>query len=156
MYKTIVARKVRGVFRALSVRDTKPMLATLAPRFEYRFAGEGAFSGLRTSVAEIEQWWERVYALLPELVFEPRSVVVQGFPWNTTVATHVVVRGKQADGEPYLNEFMQVMRLAWGRATRIDTLEDTHRLQRAFDRLADKGFEAAAAPPIGQPAGIPS
>jgi ketosteroid isomerase-like protein len=154
MYKTIVRHKVRGVFTALTARNPKPFSATLAPGFEYRFAGDTALSGKR-SATDMEQWWPRVFELFPDLTFEPQHIVVEGFPWDTTVATYVVVRGHSADGEPYSNEFMQIMKLAWGRTTRVTTIEDTQHLKDNLDRLAAKGLDAAAAPPVGQPAGRP-
>jgi hypothetical protein len=42
LYHWIVKQKVRSVFADLSRQDPEPMLATLAPSFEYRFLGDTA------------------------------------------------------------------------------------------------------------------
>jgi ketosteroid isomerase-like protein len=154
MYKSIVAKKVRAVFAALSAQDDTLLLATLADRFEYRFVGDSPLSGRRTLKAEIEQWWARCIELFPTLEFDVRRVVVQGTPWKTQIATHVALSGNLADGEPYTNEIMQVMEMSWGKATFVTTLEDTHKLHVALARLAHQGNDLATAAPIGAPAGV--
>jgi ketosteroid isomerase-like protein len=46
-------------------------------------------------------------------------------------------------GEPYRNEVAQTIELRWGRITRIRTLEDTQKLDRALRRLAEAGVPQA-------------
>ena len=47
MYARLVESRLRRVFSALNRGDTAPMLASLAPRFCYRFEGDSAIGGLR-------------------------------------------------------------------------------------------------------------
>ncbi|MFN8022715.1 MAG: nuclear transport factor 2 family protein [Acidimicrobiales bacterium] len=148
MYHAIVRSKVRKVFAALSAGDTGPMLHTLAPRFHYRFAGEHCLSGERTRHADIAAWWGRVFRLFPGARFDVDEVVVSGPPWNTQVATHVQLTARSAAGGDYGNEFVQLMRLRWGRATEVFTLEDTSRLERELERMTAAGIAEAGAAAI--------
>lgn len=148
MYHAIVRSKVRRVFAALNEGDIDPMIRTLAPRFHYRFAGEHCLAGERTQQDDVVAWWGRVFRLFPGALFEVRRVVVSGPPWHTEVATHVQLTATSAAGEGYTNEFVQLMRLRWGRATSVFTLEDTARLERELARLAAAGIDEATAPAI--------
>jgi ketosteroid isomerase-like protein len=149
VYHAVVRRKVTKVFEAISAGDTTAMLDTLAPKFTYRFAGDGALSGVRTTRAEVATWWTRVFALFPGAQFGVREVLVDGWPRRTRVATHVVLDARTATGHPYRNEFVQIMELRWGRATRVLTLEDTARLAEALDEMSGAGVAEAGAVPIG-------
>jgi ketosteroid isomerase-like protein len=146
MYKAIVRSKVRATFAALNSQNTEPFFASLAPRFVYRFVGDGALSGERTTVAAMRAWWKRVFTIVPNGRFDVRDITVNGPPWKTTVMAHVVVTAKLANGENYTNEFMQLLRLKMGKITEIRTLEDTQRLHQAMARIESLVPEAAAAP----------
>lgn len=148
MYKTIVAKKVRGIFAALSAGSAEPMLNGLASSFTYRFAGTSALSGNRSTRAAMERWWERIFRLFPGAVFSPAEVVVQGHPGNTKVATHVWITIPLANGTTYRNEFMQLMTLRFGKVTAVQTLEDTAVLDRLMADLARDGVAEATASPI--------
>ena len=67
--------------------------------------------------AEFEQWFERLYRLLPGLRLNLTNLVVAGWPWNTTVVARLAVTATLADGTPYVNEAIQWIRLRWGRMT---------------------------------------
>lgn len=152
MYAAIVRRKVIATFAELSTGVPDGMIATMAPRFTYRFVGDNALGGVRTTTVELEQWWRRVFTLFPGARFDVRRVAVSGLPSNTTVATHVTISCTRADGVEYSNEFMQFMTLKWGRATDVVTLEDTARLAGALGELDAAGFDQAMAAPIGRTA----
>lgn len=154
MYHAVVRRRVTKVFAAISTGDPTAMLDTLAPNFTYRFAGDGALSGVRTTRAEVATWWTRVFALFPGAQFGVREVLVAGWPWHTRVATHVVLDAHTATGQPYRNEFVQIMDLRWGRATRVFTLEDTARLAAALVDMGGAGVTEALSTPIGRPASL--
>ena len=148
MYHAIVRSKVRRVFAALSDGDIDPMVATLARRFHYRFAGEHCLAGERTRHDDVIAWWGRIFRLFPGARFDVDRVVVSGPPWRTDVATHVRLVATSAAGGAYANEFVQLMRLRWGRATSVFTLEDTARLERELARMAAVGVHEATAPAI--------
>lgn len=150
MYHMIVRAKVRGVFASISRGDYEPMLASLAPTFRYKFYGDHALGGERTTVAAVRLWWERIFRMLPDPTFEVREVVVAGWPWNTTVATCVRVSAPLpgGDGARYENTVDQFLKMRWGRVTSVETLEDTQLLVRTLDHLAAHGYPEAHAAPI--------
>lgn len=155
MYKRIVRRKLEATFAAASERDPTPMLDTLASSFSYRFAGTNALSGVRTTRGDVAAWWERIFSLFPGVRFSVLDAVVSGPPWRTLLATHVVLTAPRDDGSVYRNEFMQLMRLRWGKATDILTLEDTGRCDDELDDRAAAGHLLAHAAPIGAPSAPP-
>lgn len=148
MYHRIVAQRVRGTFSALNDGDAEAMVRGLAPRFRYRFHGDHALAGERSNATTIRAWWERVFRLFPHLRFHPTDVVVAGWPWDTRVATSVVVATTLMDGTPYRNQMMQFMRLRWGRIIEIETLEDTQHLAAILAGLAAAGVDEATALPL--------
>jgi hypothetical protein len=75
------------------------------------------------------------------------SVLVGGWPWNTTVLVVADVVGDAA-GEPYANRMSQRLALSWGRITSIDTLEGTQLLAKTLERMAAAGIQEAVAEPI--------
>lgn len=148
MYRLIVAARIRRIFARLDAGDWETMIRALAPRFTYRFYGDHALGGERTTVAAMRAWWGRVFRLLPGASFEPRDVLVAGWPWSTRVATDVIVRATLADGTHYENVINQFVRLRWGRVTEVRTLEDTQKLAQALQGLAAAGIEEASADQI--------
>jgi hypothetical protein len=55
-------------------------------------------------------------------------VIVQGWPWNTLVATRLAIAAPRADGSVYQNEAMQFLRLRWGKVVEDRLHEDTYKL----------------------------
>ena len=150
LYDRIVEAKLRQVFAALNRGDPLPMLASLAPRFSYRFEGDTALGGERHSRAAMQLWWDRLFRLLPALQFTIHQVIVKGPPWATRIAVEMTVDTGPADAGGYTNPVMQFADMRWGRLTRIHTLEDTLLVHRNFAQLAAAGVaEAVAAPILG-------
>jgi ketosteroid isomerase-like protein len=141
MYRMIVAHRVRQAWDHLKRGDWPYVVDQLAGDFTYRFVGDTAIGGTRTSRETMAAWFERLFRLFPDLRFEP---------WRTRV---VVLVGVQAtvDGEPYTNELAQQLELRWGKITRVTNLEDTQKLERALQRIRASGVDEAAAAPIEDP-----
>jgi ketosteroid isomerase-like protein len=148
MYHRIVAAKVRGAFAQISAGNWEPMVSSMAPEFTYRFYGDHALSGERHTHAALRMWWQRSFRILPDARFDVQEVIVSGWPWNTRIATSVIVTAPLPDGSRYENIIHQFLHMRWARITEIRTLEDTVRLQRALDVVAASGNEEAHAPPI--------
>lgn len=148
LYATIVRKKVRDTFERINRGDVAAMVAGLDDPFEYRFHGEHALGGRRTSREAMARWWRRTMRLLPGLRFEVLEVLVQGPPWRTRVATRLRVSGPLPDGTRYENLAFQFLTLRWGRVRSIETIEDLQRLTRALELVAESGVAEAAAEPI--------
>lgn len=148
LYAAIVRGKVRDTFERISRGDYATMVAGLDEPFEYRFHGEHALGGRRTSREAMTRWWQRVMRLLPGLRFEVLEVLVQGPPWRTRVAARLRITGSLPGGARYENLAFQFLTLRWGRVRSIETIEDLQRLVRALELVADAGLAEAAAEPV--------
>jgi ketosteroid isomerase-like protein len=142
MYRMIVAHQVRKAWAHLADRDYDYVLDQFSPSFEYTFVGDHALGGTRHTRESMTGWFERLFELFPGIRFEVADVLVRGWPWRTRVVVLLNVSAEVA-GEPYRNEVAQTIELRWGRITRIRTLEDTQKLSRALQRLAEAGVEQA-------------
>jgi len=56
------------------------------------------------------------------------SMIVQGWPWNTLVATRLSIAAPRRDGSLYENEALQFLRLRWGKVVEDRLYEDTYKL----------------------------
>lgn len=148
MYKAIVAKRIRNIFNEINSGHCQPMIDGLSPEFKYIFHGDHSLSGSRTSLKSMELWWSRVFHLLPGAQFTIHQIVVQGHPWNTTVAVRQSISIADSTDGGYSNVVMQFMHLRWGKVTRIETLEDTKKLGLYLSKLDVKKFPDAMAPPI--------
>lgn len=148
MYAAIVRAKVRGVFDEINRGNHHAMVDGLAKDFVYEFHGDHALGGRRTTKAAMLRWWERTMRLLPGARFDVRDVLVNGWPWRTSVAVRSRVSGDLPGGERYENTVFQFMTLRWGKVSAVETVEDLQVLERALVVVAASGVEEAAAPPI--------
>ncbi len=86
----------------------------MPPELVHVFPGDHALGGVRRTPEGMRRWFERLYAIFPELGFEVKHVLVRGWPWDTQVAVEWVDRATPPDGVPYVNEGAHVMRLRRG------------------------------------------
>ena len=148
MYHAIVRRRARGIFERLSRGEWRETTADIADDVVHVFPGEHALGGERHSRDAMERWFERLYRLFPDLNFEVKRVVAQGWPWDTLVAGEWRDWVNAADGVPYENEGAHWIRLRWGKGTYVHAYLETERVADACRRMAAAGIEEAAAPPI--------
>ena len=100
-----------------------------------RFSGDHPMGGEHRGPDEVRAWFERVHGYFPDLRLEPIEIVVDGWPWNTLVATRFRVTATLSDGRPYENEGMQFLRLRWGKAYEDYIYEDTQKLAAELGRM---------------------
>lgn len=135
MYKLIVRQIVRRAFRRLSVGDYEAVVKQFGPDSRFVFSGDHALGGERRGQDAVRKWFQQMLRLFPGVRIEPRDVVVNGWPWNTVVATHLAIGATLEDGRPYRNEGMQLLRLRWGRVVEDLIFEDTLKLQGELRRM---------------------
>jgi ketosteroid isomerase-like protein len=149
MYKTIVKRRTRAGHRLLSEGRFDELVAQFAPDVHFVFAGDSALAADLRGRDRVRAWFERVGRLLPGLRLDARTIVVDGWPWDTRIATHFTVETTLDGGRAYRNAGLQLIRLRWGRVTEDHLYEDTQRVAEALAYLAGRGVAEATAPPIG-------
>lgn len=128
MYKAIVRRIIRTGFRALSTGDYEQVLRQFHPHVLFSFAGPAPLGGERRGVEAVRVWFQQIFSYFPGIHFTVQQVVIQGWPWNTLVATQLSIVAPRADGSTYHNEAMQFLRLRWGKVVEDRLHEDTYRL----------------------------
>jgi ketosteroid isomerase-like protein len=128
MYKAIVRRNVCATFRALSSGDYEQVLHQFHPRVVFSFAGPAPLGGERSGIGDVRVWFQRLYSYFPGIQFSIHQVIVQGWPWNTRIATLLSITAPRSDGSAYRNEAMQFLRLRWGKVVEDRLHEDTYKL----------------------------
>jgi ketosteroid isomerase-like protein len=144
MYKFIVKQKVRRTLARLSAGDYEAVVKMFGPRSRFVFSGDHALGGERHGQDAAREWFREMLRLFPGITIEPRTVVVNGWPWNTVVATHLTISATLSDGRAYRNEGMQLLRLRWGRVVEDLIFEDTLKLDTEL-----KHMRQAGAAPVG-------
>lgn len=153
MYKLIVRRIAKQTFAALSRGDVEAPLSKFAPDVHFRFAGDNAMGADVHDVEGAREWFARTFGMFDDIRFHPHTVVVDGWPWNTAVASHFSITARRRDGQPYENQGMQLLRLRWGRVVEDFIFEDTQHIAATLDELAEQGVQDAAKRPIGRAEG---
>jgi ketosteroid isomerase-like protein len=148
MYKTIAARKARGLFEALSRGDWEETLKDVAPDVHHVFPGDNALGGERHSREAMRRWFERVYLVFPDLNFEVHNIAVKGWPWDLWMAVEWIDRAQPRDGVPYSNQGAHWIHIERGKATEIHAYLDAEPITKTCERLAAAGLDEAGAEPI--------
>ena len=143
MYTFIVKQIVRRTFAGLSAGDYESVVKQFAPRSRFMFAGDHALGGERRGADAVREWFREMFRLFPGITIEPQTVLVNGWPWNTVVATHLTISATLSDGRPYRNEGMQLLRLRWGRVVEDLIFEDTLKLDAELRRMQQAQAEPA-------------
>jgi ketosteroid isomerase-like protein len=141
----MVKKNARAIYRALSRRDRDKVVSSFAPGAILTFSGDHALGGTFEGREAIGDWFDRLFGCFPDLELRPHTIVVEGFPWNTSVATRFAVTATLPSGKSYSNEGMQFLRIRWGRVTEDRLYEDTVALSEALRELAEAGNPAATA-----------
>ena len=135
----MVRRIARGTYRALSRGDYERVVESFAPDAVLSFPGDHSLSGTFEGRPAIHDWFERLYESFPDLGLEPETIMVNGFPWDTVVATRFTATATLPSGRPYVNKGMQFLRLRWGRVVEDFLYEDTQLLAAALAESSATG-----------------
>jgi ketosteroid isomerase-like protein len=153
VYRSVVRHAARRAFAQLSRADLDAFMKNFAADATFCLGGEHALGGEQRGRDAIRLLAARMHRLFPGIAVEPRTIVVTGWPWDTVMCTRFTVTAQLGDGETYRNEGMQFARLRWGKVVEDRLYEDTQLLADALAKLAARGVDEAAAPPIGRTLG---
>jgi ketosteroid isomerase-like protein len=142
-YHAVVRRILRAAFADISSGNGARVARQFSDSAEFRFYGDHELGGELHGRTAIADWFERLHRLFPGIRITPLQIVVNGTPWNTTVATRFAVDAVLPDGSPYHNDGMQYMRIACGRIIEDRLYEDTELLKLAL-RTIETGVEPPA------------
>ena len=86
---------------------------------------------------ELERWLQRFTSA--GLQIYPDQVIVQGLPWNTTIAIRGTVHLRTPDGDTvYENRYVIWGKVAWGRMRAYEVYEDTEKSAALDEYLAEQ------------------
>jgi ketosteroid isomerase-like protein len=139
MYKLMVRRLVRRTLARLSRGEYEHIVGKFRPPSRFMFAGNHELGGERRGPDEARAWFQHMLRRFPGIQIVPREIVVNGWPWITVVATHLVIAAPRAGGREYRNEGMQFLRLSWGRIVEDLIFEDTLALEEELRRTSHSG-----------------
>jgi len=148
VYKTIVKSKARKGYDLLSAGRFDELVSQFAPDVHFVFAGDHALAADVRGRDRALAWFQRVGRLLPGLRFQARTIVVDGWPWDTRIATHFTVEATLDGGDEYRNAGLQLIRLRWGKVIEDHLHEDTQKVAEVLAYLASRGMAEATAAPI--------
>lgn len=148
MYHNIVRNKLSAAFDGLNAGNIQAVLKELGDQPEHFFIGEHALGGTRHTKASIEQWYERLLQIFPDIHFTLNEIQVYGSPWNTVGLVYWTETNSGTDGVRTQNTGLNVIRIRWGKVVSIRIYTDTNVLIKTLDRLAKAGNQLAKAAPI--------
>ena len=135
MYKWAVRRQIRRNIETLGRGDPEPLLRGYAEDAVLVFPGASSWGGEHRGRAAIERFLRRFIAA--GLSGAAEDILVNGPPWNTRIAVVFADHAHDdAGNEVYSNRAVLYGRIRWGRITRQEDFEDTHKVE-AFDRWLD-------------------
>lgn len=135
-YHGSVRALVRWVVRRVNAGDPSAMLRLYADDVRFVFPGEHSWGGERRGRAEVEEFLRRFVRVGIQGAVE--DVIVQGPPWRTTAAVLFNDHARAPDGRlVYENRAVIVLRVRWGRIVHEETYEDTQKVERFDEWLAD-------------------
>ena len=150
MYHAIVRRKLRASFDNINKGNYAAIVRQFATTdVEHWFSGSSALSGRRDTPEQIQEWYDRLASVFPDLRFEIDKLTVSGWPWDTVAVIEWVDFLSDLEGNGYSNQGVHVIRLKWGRVVELHIYCDTELLSRVCRALGSQGNAAAVAPPIG-------
>ena len=149
IYSSIVEKIIRKSFQAVQDHNYDEVLKGVSSQnLTHRFAGPNSLGGIRHDKEALGRWFKRLGTVMPTLKLEVKDVVVHGGPWDTTVMVRWVATNTLANGEPYVNPGVHIIKLRWGKAYDFDVYEDTFAVTAGLEKQAQSGITEAVAPQI--------
>lgn len=150
MYSMIIRQKLRSSFADINKGDYEKLLKQFAPRVEHVFYGNHALGGTRYTPAGLRKWYTRLATVFPDLRFDLKNIVVNGWPWNTVASIEWTDSLSSPGGKRFSNQGVHIIRIRWGRVVGLRVYCDTAKLEAILQHLASEGISEAASPPIDE------
>jgi len=148
MYHRIARQKLTQNFQKLNQGDYLTIVKQFGLSPHHRVAGDSALGGERHTRNGVEQWYERLFTIFPNIQFSVKSISIKGLPWNTAILVHFDVSATLQNGQPYTNSIEQNITLKWGKIVFMDINEDAQKLANALIIQAQHGIHSASAQPV--------
>jgi ketosteroid isomerase-like protein len=124
----------------LNAGDVKPTLRMDANDVEFTFPGDSSWAGVFRGKPALKAWLERFARVGLQIAAD--EVIVQGFPWRTTLCIRGTDHLDAPNGERvYENRYVIWGHLKWGRLSDYEVYEDTQKATVLDAWLADHEHE---------------
>jgi ketosteroid isomerase-like protein len=134
MYRWLVRTMVRRVAARSRAGDMGPTLALWADDGHFVFPGRHSWAADFRNRDDIGAWYERFARA--GLQLEPREILVQGPPWNTTLCVHFTDHAADEQGRVvYDNHGVIFAKMSWGKIKFGTVYEDTQKVADFDDYL---------------------
>lgn len=141
-YGSLVALMIRRGVQRINSGDIRPMLSSFADDAILVFPGDHSWGGEYRGKAEIQKFLERFVKVGIQL--EPHEILVQGWPWKTTVLLRFTNEARDRDGNVvYSNRGAIFAQAAWGKIKYQEDFEDTQKVV-AFDKYLESRKQKTA------------
>ncbi len=131
MYKWAVRSMIRRNVRALQGGDIEPLLRGYHEDAVLVFPGDSSWAGEHRGRPAIEAFLQRFVD--SRIVGETHEILVNGFPWRTTICVRFTDGATTPSGEVvYENRAVLYGEIRWGKIVRQEDYEDTQKVA-AFD-----------------------
>ena len=135
MYRWLVRTMVRRVAARSRAGDMAPTMALWADDGHFVFPGRHSWAADYYNTADIRAWYERFARA--GLQLEPREILAQGPPWDTTLCVHFTDHATDEHGRVvYENRGVIFAKMAWGKIKFGTVYEDTQKVAEFDDYLA--------------------
>lgn len=115
--------------------DIGPMLSGYAGDATLVFPGEHSWGGEYRGKERIREFLQR--CVDSGIQFNVEEIVVDGWPWNTSICVRLSDEAKAPDGRVvYANRAMIFAKIRWGKITFQEDYEDTQRVVE-FDKYLE-------------------
>ena len=142
LYATALRTKLRSDATALMEGNPGPLLSAYADDATLTFPGASSWGREYRGKREIEGFVTRFLAA--GIRGEAEQIVVNGPPWNMTVAVRFNDWAKDLEGNTvYTNRAVLFARVAWGKIKQEEVYEDTEKATAFDDYLNSVGAPAA-------------
>jgi ketosteroid isomerase-like protein len=91
----------------------------------HTFSGNHPLGGTRHYIEAMRRWFQRLYVISPQLNFTIKTIIVSGWPWDTSIAVEWEDRAVLADSPDYVNEGIHIIKMCWGKVAYLHAHLDT-------------------------------
>ncbi|MEX0785915.1 MAG: nuclear transport factor 2 family protein [Dehalococcoidia bacterium] len=135
MFGWLAGVMLRRSIRRVNQGDIGPFLSAYADDATFVFPGQNSWAGEHRGKAEIERFYRRFVQV--GLQADAHEIVVNGWPWDTTVCVHFTDRAKAPNGTVvYENTGVIFGKIAWGKIKYQHVYEDTEKVAEFDEYLA--------------------
>ncbi|SFJ72989.1 nuclear transport factor 2 family protein [Thermoflavimicrobium dichotomicum] len=149
MFNMIIKSMVQKTFDALNHGNVGPLLKMCASDVKHTFPGDHALGGTRKSVKGLEDWFKRIFKLLPNLRYEVKNIDIDGSLSDCKITISWADEATTSDGKSYANEGTYIIHVKNIKIVEIKTIvRDVRKIDEVCEHLAQLGVEEASAAPI--------